>query len=177
MAYDVQTKLIYPNLDWRRVLWNALWQYLIVLSGGRREIFLLIFAVLGEMLEEGFQGWAACDQLPSVTFPPKSTLDVGPQLLWLVQATDSMIPKSPSGTIYQLTRLWGICVQPTCHWQKFSCTIRHTYAHPGTWQEWLGKAAAHFPQESEQLRCEQLLTIWELGMQKASGLSVPTANS
>lgn len=91
------------------------------------------------MLEEGSQGWAACDQLPSVTFPPKSTLDLGPQLLWLVQATDSMIPKSPSGTIYQLTRLWGICVQPMCHWQKFSCTIWHTYAHAGMWQEWLGR--------------------------------------
>lgn len=35
------------------------------------------------------------------------------------------------------------------------------YAHPGTWQECLGKAAAHFPQEGEQLCWEQLPTIWD----------------
>jgi len=54
------------------------------------------------MLEQGFQWasslWSAVHwlhQLPSVTFPPKTTLHSGLQLSWLVQAVDSMVPKAP----------------------------------------------------------------------------------
>lgn len=77
--------------------------------------------------------WSAVQwlhQLPSVTFPPKKTLDLGLQLLWLVQATDSMVPERPSGTIYQLTRSWGMCVQPTVSLAKIQLHNRARLCTP-----------------------------------------------
>lgn len=149
---------------------NNTWLFCLEVGGWKeRTNFPPCCWVLEEMVQ-GFQWasslWSAAHwlhQLPSVTCPSKRTLDLGPQLLWLVRATGSVVPKRPSGMMYQFTRSWGMCVQPTVSLAKIWL---HDRAHPGTWQERLctdqlmGKAAAHcFPQEGEQLCYEQLLMI------------------
>ena len=141
------------------------------------------------MLEQGFQQasslWSAVHwlhQLPSVTFLPKRTLDLGLQLLWLVQAADSMVPKSPSGMICQFTRSWGMCVQPTVSLAKIQlhnrahvCTPRYVTGVPREGCSSLpsGGWAALLWTTANNMRCE----TFELGMQNALGLFVPTANS
>lgn len=167
------TQRIFPNLDWRRVSWNAVSWYLIVLSGGRAEVSLLLVAVSQRRCWSRVSSQrAAWDKLStgSTRCPLSPSLlkgswtwscsfcDLFKQLtLWSPEAPQAWYMSSQDCEV-------DVCSQ-IHYWQKFTCLGGHRCAQPGRWQECLcthqlmGKAAAHFPQEGEQLFYEQLSTI------------------
>lgn len=139
------TQRIFPNLDWRRVSWNAVSWYLIVLSGGRAEVSLLLVAVSQRRCWSRVSSQqAAWDQLStgSTRCPLSPSLlkgswtwscsfcDLFKQLiLWSPEAPQAWYMSSQDCEV-------DVCSQ-IHYWQKFTCLGGHRCAQPGRWQECL----------------------------------------